>query len=70
MATPQKKSMINQLACSEKIKNKIGCALGYRVNSLSEGARWRSARASDSESRDPRFDPHRRHHVVSLSKTH
>ena len=25
---------------------------------------------SDSESRGPGFDPHRRHHVVSLSKTH
>ena len=35
-----------------------------------EGARWRSSKASDSESRCPGFDPHRRHCVVSLSKTH
>ena len=37
---------------------------------LHKGVRWRSGRASDSESRGPGFDPHRRHHVVSLSKTH
>ena len=37
---------------------------------MSSGARWRSDRASYSESRGPGFDPHRRHHVVSLSKTH
>ena len=30
----------------------------------------RSGRASDSESGGPGFDPHRRHRVVSLSKTH
>ena len=30
----------------------------------------RSGRASDSESRGPGFDPHKRHRVVSLSKTH
>ena len=30
----------------------------------------RSSRVSDSESRCPWFDPHWRHHVVSLSKTH
>ena len=34
------------------------------------GARWRSGRASDSESIGPVFDPHRRHRVVSLCKTH
>ena len=37
---------------------------------LFEGARWRSGRASDSESRGPGFSSHRRHGVVSLSKTH
>ena len=30
------------------------------------GARWRSGRASDSESRGPGFDPHRRHRGVSF----
>ena len=40
------------------------------VQNYFQGARWRSGRASDSESRDPGFDPHRRHRVVSLSKTH
>ena len=30
----------------------------------------RSGRASDSESKGSGFDPHRRHRVVSLSKTH
>ena len=35
-----------------------------------EGARWRSGRASDSESRGPGFEPHKRHRVVSLSKAH
>ena len=34
------------------------------------GAWWCSGRASDSESRGPWFDPYKRHHVVSLSKTH
>ena len=34
-----------------------------------EGARWCCGRASDSESRGPGFDPHKRHRVVSLSKT-
>ena len=38
-------------------------------NKESWGARWRSGRASDSESRGPGFDPHRRNSVVSLSKT-
>ena len=35
-----------------------------------EGVRWRSGRASDSESRGPGFDPHKLHCVVSLCKTH
>ena len=34
------------------------------------GARWHSGRASHSESRGPELDPHKRHRVVSLSKTH
>ena len=34
------------------------------------GARWHSGRASDFESRGPGFDLHRRHRVLSLSKTH
>ena len=34
------------------------------------GALWLSGRASDSESRCPGFESHRRRHVVSLSKTH
>ena len=32
--------------------------------------RERGGRALDSESKGPGFDPHRRHRVVSLSKTH
>ena len=42
----------------------------YMKQLIKEGARWRSGRASDSESRGPWFDPHRRHRVVSLRKTH
>ena len=34
------------------------------------GARWRSGRASGSESRAPGFDPHSRHRIWSLNKTH
>ena len=34
------------------------------------GVWWRSGRVSDFESRGPGFDPHRRHRVVSWSKTH
>ena len=37
---------------------------------IKRGAWWHSGRASDSESRGPGFDPHKRHRVVSLSKTH
>ena len=37
---------------------------------LLRGARWRSGRASDSESKGPWFDSHRRHRVMSLCKTH
>ena len=37
---------------------------------ISKGTRWRSGRASDSESRSPEFDPHRRRRVASLSKIH
>ena len=32
------------------------------------GAQWLSGRVLDSRSRDPRFEPHQRHFVVSLSK--
>ena len=37
--------------------------LHYKISQI-------SGRASDSELRGPGFDPHRRHCVVSLSKTH
>ena len=40
-----------------------------QTNKKMWGARWRSGRASDSESRGPEFDLHMRHRV-SLSKTH
>ena len=39
-------------------------------NTLTSVALLRSGRASDSESRGPGFDLHKRHRVVSLSKTH
>ena len=35
-----------------------------------QGARWRSGKASYSELKGPRFDPHRWHRVVSFSKSH
>ena len=41
-----------------------------KIMKFNKGARWRSGRASASESRGPGFDPHRRHRVVSLSKAH
>ena len=34
------------------------------------GSAVASGRASNSEPRGPGFDPHKRHRVVSLSKTH
>ena len=40
-----------------------------KKNTLSSEARWRSGRASDSESRGPEFDLHKRHRVVYLRKT-
>ena len=39
------------------------------LHHLFKGVRWRSGRASDSESRGPGFDLHKSHRVVSLSKT-
>ena len=35
-----------------------------------QGAQWLSGRVLDSRQRGRRFEPHRRHCVVSLSKTH
>ena len=49
---------------------KMATVLGVRISGMTQFARWRSCRASDSESRGPWFEPHRRHRVVSLSKTH
>ena len=34
------------------------------------GAQWCSGKVSVSESRDPWFNPHSQHHVVSLSKVY
>ena len=52
--------------------NKFDLALPYGLIETwyFMGARWRSGRASDSESRGSEFDPDMRHRVVSLSKTH
>ena len=41
--------------------------LKQNLNAL-EGAQWLSGRALDSRLRGRRFEPHRRHCVVSLSK--
>ena len=46
------------------------CTLIFIKIVMAQGARWHSGRASDSELKGPGFDSHRRHHVVSLSKTH
>ena len=37
---------------------------------IKEGAQWLSGSLHDSRPRGPRFEPHRHHCVVSLSKTH
>ena len=39
-------------------------------NRLRWGAQWLSGRVLDSRQKGRRFEPHRRHCVVSLSKTH
>ena len=41
-----------------------------RYYSSSYGAQWLSGRVLDSRPRGRRFESHRRHCVVSLSKTH
>ena len=46
-----------------------GRAKSIVLTSSKYETRCRSGRAFDSESRGPGFDPHRRHCVVSLSKT-
>ena len=48
------------------MKTSATCDIARSNSGLWSG--WRSGRASDSESRDPGFDPHWRHCVVSLSK--
>ena len=37
---------------------------------LSMGGQWLSGRVLDSRQKGPGFEPHQRHCVVSLSKTH
>ena len=43
---------------------------GLQETDLSLGAQWLSGRALDSRPKGRGFEPHRRHCVVSLSKTH
>ena len=43
---------------------------GIQVRKKRLGAQWLSGRVLDSRPRDPWFEPHRRHCIVSLSKTH
>ena len=47
---------------------KSACGVSQRSNLM--GARWLSGRMLDSRRKDRGFEPHRRHCVVSLSKTH
>ena len=52
-------------------REKTNVVVSDQVRHKSGSARWRSGRASESESRGPVFDAHRmRHRVVSLSRTH
>ena len=44
--------------------------MDIQIRYCQKDSRWRSGRASDSESRGPGFEPHKRHRVVSLSKAH
>ena len=48
----------------------IRMLLIWGKQTFKKGAQWRSGRVSDSKSRGSSFDPHKRHRVVSLSKTH
>ena len=41
-----------------------------QINSFIMGAQWLSGRVLDSRPKGRGFEPHRRHCVVSLSKTH
>ena len=61
-----------ELSCETVVRHSGKCLedsnvtqTGPKTNSTERGGR-----ASDSESSSPGFDPHRRHCVVSLSKTH
>ena len=40
------------------------------INNLKAGAQWLSGRVLDSRPRGRGFEPHQRHCIVSLSKTH
>ena len=67
-------SFLTKIICHRNFGNEFAFTHSKDLahSSLSQifGARWRSGRASDSESRGPGFDPRMRHRVVSLSKTH
>ena len=52
------------------IKIQTSDTLKLMLHYLYKGAWCRSGGASDSELRGPGFYSHRRHHVVSLNKTH
>ena len=51
-----------------KYQNKVISTSSRRINV--EGAQWLSGRVLDSRQRDRVFEPHWRHCVVSLNKTH
>ena len=44
--------------------------LYHRIHAGDKGAQWLSGRVLDSRPRGSGFKPHRRHCIVSLSKTH
>ena len=40
----------------------------FKIHNINVGAQWLSGRVLDSRQRGPRFEPHRCHYIVSLSK--
>ena len=61
--------LIHEATFSDDLKERA-LSTNHRYVLEYKEARWHSGRASDSEWKGPGFDPDRRHHVMSLSKTH
>ena len=62
----------HKIVSIQKFKVWLDISFMYAMQIFTQcmGEQWLSGRVLDSRPRGPGFEPHRRHCVVSLSKTH